>query len=441
MHGIFSNSEDCWTSQDGIYWPELLKEDKRFGDPSVYLGGYYTDFSSGLYRISDAANELLSYLRVRDPDGRSPALERSNIVFVAHSTGGLVVRYLIERNQDLFKEKNVGVVLLASPSRGSAWSNRLKWLRELFGNKMAGQLARDNDFIMDLDARFADLVSQKKLPGLVGIDAFENKFIIPGIIFNDTHVVTAQDSASYFGSYKIIPKSDHFSIAKPNSHSHPSHQLLWDFYETTYRPLTLKIGKLSFSGKLKELLNDNHTESQIASYLLQQPNLLKHAFESRWVGDITLLPNLSVSDTTFDFVVIRVEGPYSNAGDGVTYVRLMSPNSNPIEESLLNTRKKIGEFLASRDSMQELYASLNKREDFRGHAPSYTREKALIFAGRRDSLTKKEIELLKEKNNEMVYGDIQLLTYDSLVEKIEGIEGLFISKQRVNDQRHVVQND
>jgi pimeloyl-ACP methyl ester carboxylesterase len=237
VHGIFSNSADCWTADTGTFWPRLLNQDDRFSNPSIYLGGYFTDFSSGIYRVSNAADELLSYLRVPDSTWKTAPLAKQNIIFVAHSTGGLVVRYMLERYYYLFI--NVGLVLLASPSRGSEWSNRLKWLRETFNNRMAGQLASDNDFVLDLDSRFADFVQQKRIPRLVGIDAFENKFIVPGFFFNSTHVVSAADSASYFGAYRIIPNTDHFSIAKPTSFSHPSHQLLYEFYETRFKPVAI----------------------------------------------------------------------------------------------------------------------------------------------------------------------------------------------------------
>ena len=236
VHGIFSDSRECWTSASGDYWPQLLRTDQRFGSPSIYLGTYHTDFSSGLYRVPDAATELLSYMRVRDPRGRMPLLDKQNIVFIAHSTGGLVVRYLLERHQDLFKSKNIGLVLLASPSRGSAWADRLKLIRKTLNNKMAGQLERDNDFLDDLDRRFFDLVMQKRLPGLVGTDLFENSFVMKGTIFNSSHVVSAQDSAAYFGAYRIIPNSDHFTIAKPTTLVHPSHQYLLEFYESTFLP-------------------------------------------------------------------------------------------------------------------------------------------------------------------------------------------------------------
>lgn len=239
VHGIFSNSADCWKADNGTYWPTLLSQDNRFGQPSIYLGGYFTDFSSGIYRVNNAADEMLSYLSLPDPAGHPAPLDKPNIIFVAHSTGGLVVRYMLERYNPQFSAKTVGLVLLASPSRGSEWSNRLKWLRETFKNRMAGELSRDNDFVLDLDSRFADFVQQKLIPGLVGIDAFENKFVVPGFLWNRTHVVRATDSASYFGAYKIIPNTDHFSIVKPTSPSHPSHQLLYNFYETRFKPVAI----------------------------------------------------------------------------------------------------------------------------------------------------------------------------------------------------------
>lgn len=64
VHGIFSNSQEAWTAHNGSYWPALLGQDKkRFDQPSIFLGGYFTDFSSGIYRVNNAAADLLSYMR------------------------------------------------------------------------------------------------------------------------------------------------------------------------------------------------------------------------------------------------------------------------------------------------------------------------------------------------------------------------------------------
>ena len=109
---------------------------------------------------------------------------------------------------------------------------------------MVGELARYNAFTMDLDQRFADLVGYKKLK-LVGVDVFENKFIVNGILGPSERIVKAEDSASYFDAYKIIPDSDHFSIVKPTSATHESHQRLYDFFETIYVPFVAVAGKAS----------------------------------------------------------------------------------------------------------------------------------------------------------------------------------------------------
>ena len=111
---------------------------------------------------------------------------------------------------------------------------------------------------MDLDSRFADFVREKRLPYFDGIDAFENKFIIPSFIpfLSSEHVVKAQDSASYFGSYRIVADTDHFSIAKPTSLRHPSHQLLWEFSETRFKKITSALQAPNGGGSIKVDVDD-----------------------------------------------------------------------------------------------------------------------------------------------------------------------------------------
>ncbi len=47
-HGIFSESHDCWRHDDKkdasrvAFWPDLVSNDPRLENPSVYLGGYFT---------------------------------------------------------------------------------------------------------------------------------------------------------------------------------------------------------------------------------------------------------------------------------------------------------------------------------------------------------------------------------------------------------------
>ena len=240
VHGLFSNANECWTAPNKAYWPEILKTDTRFGDPNIFLGGYYTERNSGDYRIRNAADQLLSHLAGTNPQNIPGPLTKPKLIFIAHSTGGLVVQYLLERNRELFKDKIIGLVLVASPSNGSAWADRFAWLQKFYGNEMVGELTPYNAFTLDLSQRFAELLDAKKL-NLTGFDLFENKLIGGRWLWfwRNERVVKAEDTASRFGAYKLVPGSDHFSIAKPTSVTDESHHYLWVFYETKFLPFEI----------------------------------------------------------------------------------------------------------------------------------------------------------------------------------------------------------
>ena len=148
------------------------------------------------------------------------------------------MRDLLTRNPELFKGKKVGLVLMASPSRGSAWADRTKMLIGLAGNRMAGQLERANEWVADLDRRFADFVQKSDEArgfSLTGTDLFENRFVLKTtylgwLVSTRTVVVSERDSASYFGAGRIVPDTDHFSVIKPDSVEHPSHRYFVEWW-------------------------------------------------------------------------------------------------------------------------------------------------------------------------------------------------------------------
>src|SRR6266699_5384806 len=55
VHGFLSDSRQAWTYIDSknrmksAYWPELIKNDPRLEDPSIFLGGYFTAVDAGPY--------------------------------------------------------------------------------------------------------------------------------------------------------------------------------------------------------------------------------------------------------------------------------------------------------------------------------------------------------------------------------------------------------
>src|SRR5688572_1268066 len=105
VHGLFSDSRSCWLRPNeanparSVYWPALVRGDPRFGNPSIYLAGFYTALDSGSCEIRNCADEIYRGLQRTDARGRPGPLGKQRLVFVCHSIGGVVVRYLIESHE------------------------------------------------------------------------------------------------------------------------------------------------------------------------------------------------------------------------------------------------------------------------------------------------------------------------------------------------------
>ncbi|MGH7710205.1 MAG: pentapeptide repeat-containing protein, partial [Gemmatimonadaceae bacterium] len=159
-------------------------------------------------------------------------MSKSTIVFVCHSTGGIVARYLLDVHQEAFESKTVGLVLIASPSYGSELADRLGWIARLYNQRLGAQLQWGSWSLKDLDARFSDLLYQRRLPGLRGVEAYENHFVFHRRwLPNKTVVVTEESAGRYFGAPILLRKTNHFTAVKPDSKRHPAHELLVDFWQ------------------------------------------------------------------------------------------------------------------------------------------------------------------------------------------------------------------
>ena len=238
VHGIFSDSRGCWYSQstrtdeEGVYWPELILSDKRIGPLSIFLGGYYTAIDAEQYDVGDSAEELFSALKREDPSLTPPPLTKGRIIFICHSTGGIVVRYLLDHHYEAFKEKTVGLALIASPSYGSVLANRLSALALFYNQQLGLQLRWGNTNLQLLDERFRTFVEEKRIPRLFGVEAFENHFIVHRKFFPDRLKVVDEQSAGrgYFGRPILLRNTNHFTTVKPDNLRHPGHELLVDFW-------------------------------------------------------------------------------------------------------------------------------------------------------------------------------------------------------------------
>ncbi len=238
LHGIFSDSRECWlykspdnNPKNNQYWPEIVRYDSRFKDrPSIFMAGYNASVDGGKYDIKQAAKDVLQALTLND------VLKKKRIIFLAHSTGGVVARYMLYHNQPAFVNRPpVGLALFASPSEGSVWATTGKILSKLYGNRMAQQLEPGNPFLGQIDHNFRDLLNtQYDQPNnmiIVGAEAVEHHFILHNPLVPDGATVVPESSASrYFGSPNYVLHTDHFSIVKPYGMRAPSHEFFLSFY-------------------------------------------------------------------------------------------------------------------------------------------------------------------------------------------------------------------
>lgn len=228
VHGIFSDSRACWLIEDGEgeYWPSLVSRDARFDTASIFLGGFYTAIDSEDYTVRHCADELFTAIS----RGTEAVLEKRRILFVCHSTGGIVARYMLESRSAQFADKDIGLLLIASPSRGSALATRLQFLSDHFGNRLAKQLESGNDSLDELDERFWRLIRERRIRRLVGMEAFEHHFVIHNkFLSTKARVVPKESAERYFPPARLLPRTDHFSCVKPSGPNHPAHLLLVDF--------------------------------------------------------------------------------------------------------------------------------------------------------------------------------------------------------------------
>lgn len=258
LHGIFSNSRDCWLYSEPakrrlfsrkpaaqpreVYWPNLIVDDEDFRGIDIFLAGFHTALDSRDFGLAQCALHVFQGLNMPSPPAQETVMSRKNLIFVGHSTGGIVARYILERNQKAFQEKNVGIVLIASPSTGSAYADLSGFLADIYGNELAQLLCTDNPLLRDLDDRFEEMVSRRAehIPNLIGATACEHHMVFrkkifgrftPAVpLFVRKRVVDPDAAGRYFPPTRMIAGSDHFSVVKPPAATHDTHRFLHYFW-------------------------------------------------------------------------------------------------------------------------------------------------------------------------------------------------------------------
>ena len=235
----------------GDYWPRQVAEDPRFDRASIVLAGYRTGLLTGLYGVDDAAEEWFAYLRTPHPATGRAILDYERILFIGHSAGGVIARYVLAKYPAAFAGKRVGLLLAASGARGT------KLLDEPPGSivvallvfRLGWQLQTGSELLGRVDACFSKLRDQPGRPfELAGIEIAETKPYgadgcdDPGVL-GLPYVVTPEQAIVHFPGPPSRPLDavvdgrrfcfDHETLVRPTAGRREPHEVLVDFYEKT----------------------------------------------------------------------------------------------------------------------------------------------------------------------------------------------------------------
>ena len=158
IHGLSGHIERTWTSNASnspVIWPKWLAEDVP--GIGLWFVGYpaaKTNWGGYGIPVPDRADNVLARLLAE------PALTKGNIVFIAHSLGGLVVEQILrnaQRNADSnrqtedFLARVRRVAFLGTPHRGTLLANVSKALLLIRPSAVTRDLVLGNSQLRDLN--------------------------------------------------------------------------------------------------------------------------------------------------------------------------------------------------------------------------------------------------------------------------------------------------
>jgi len=112
VHGIFGDSLGTWKNSGNKYLWDFVADDPVMSTSNIYVYGFPSRYLSSSFTVDEAADDLHQRIDV------DAVNKHKQIIFVAHSMGGLVVETMLLRYRDL-AAKTPLILLYSTPHEGS----------------------------------------------------------------------------------------------------------------------------------------------------------------------------------------------------------------------------------------------------------------------------------------------------------------------------------
>jgi pimeloyl-ACP methyl ester carboxylesterase len=225
VHGLHGD-RTSWRAANGAYWPDMVKSDPRFAYSDVVVAEYPSPASNGKMSSTQLADTLWNGLR------QQHVWEHREVVFVAHSLGGILVEAMLLRHPaDAAKVRFV--VSYGTPHEGSTVARVASlYDKDPLLNDLSD--AGDNAFLTHLEDRWR---SSPAVNGIHRFCAYEDQDTVADegfIRYLKPHTrVVSYFSATYGCDVTTPPQeipADHIHMIKPADRNAPA----YDFFRRVY---------------------------------------------------------------------------------------------------------------------------------------------------------------------------------------------------------------
>jgi pimeloyl-ACP methyl ester carboxylesterase len=226
VHGIHG-SRDSWRAANGAYWPDMVKSDPHFAYSDVVVAEYPSPSMNGKMSSTQLADTLWTKLR------QAHVWEHREVVFIAHSLGGILVEEMLLRHPtDAARVRFV--VSYGTPHEGSTVARVASlYDKDPLLNDLSD--AGDNTFLTHLEERWR---GSSAVNGIHRFCAYEDQDTVAdeGLArYLKPHTrVVSYFSATYGCDVTTPPQeihADHIRLIQPTDRNAAA----YDFFRRVYR--------------------------------------------------------------------------------------------------------------------------------------------------------------------------------------------------------------
>jgi pimeloyl-ACP methyl ester carboxylesterase len=226
VHGLHG-SRDSWRASNGAYWPEMVRTDPRFAFSDVMVAEYPTPASNGKMTSAQLADVLFDRLK------EDHVWEHREVVFVAHSLGGILVEEMLLRHPSEAARVRF-IVSYGTPHEGSSIARMASMYDK---DPVLGELSDtdNNTFLTKLEDSWR---AHDSVNGIHRFCAYEGEDTLPESRFGrylKVHArVVGYFSATYGCDVTTPPqeiRADHVNMIRPLDRSSAA----YDFFYRVYR--------------------------------------------------------------------------------------------------------------------------------------------------------------------------------------------------------------